>query len=125
MALSGKLHLGDDQSLLQRTNSTQDDSIVSQWKSKTHRPASFIVRDNTNNNLVLSIRGTLSPRDMLTDLCCVAEDFDCGAIYSNNDEIGKAHQGMIQAAKTVANLTKEMITNELKSNVNVNNLTIV
>jgi hypothetical protein len=39
----------------------------------------FIVRDVNRTNIVLSIRGTLNAKDILTDLCATAEGFDAEA----------------------------------------------
>jgi len=77
-------------------------------------------------NLILCIRGMLSPKDILTDLCCVGEDFynidDDNMDDNNGVEVvfGSAHQGMIHAAWSVANMTQDINTNELKANPNFN-----
>ena len=49
--------------------------VYAEWRSATHRPAFFIVRDVNRKNIVLSIRGTLNAKDILTDLCATAEGF--------------------------------------------------
>ena len=86
-------------------------SIDSDWESKTHRPAYFIVRDRKHKKVVLAIRGTLSARDVLTDLCASAENFEAGCEGQH-----RAHHGMLEAAKRVANATGEAVSAELDAN---------
>lgn len=81
----------------------------------------------------------MSPRDVLTDLCATCENFfvedkpdyaEIGNIQcdqnSSNDSsdamhstlpimIGRAHKGMVDAAKAVARMTGKTITDELQS----------
>ena len=64
LALSGKLHFGDDNLLIERTGVMKCDIVATNWKSKIYSPSYFIVLDRKRQNLVLSIRGTLSPRDV-------------------------------------------------------------
>lgn len=110
--------------------------------------AYFIVRDFKRKAIVLGIRGTLSPRDVLTDLCASSENFIvedaledvdsigdigyAGEVYAsstlmtpaaNNGRavkppllVGRAHKGMLDAAKSVARMTATTITEELQSN---------
>lgn len=84
---------------------------------------------------MLCIRGTLSAKDVLTDLCCEAEDFlsyEEEVMMSEEggklDESGnvqntveaksnfRAHQGMVQAARGVSKQTYEKIRSELDKN---------
>ena len=86
-------------------------------------------------HIVLCIRGTLSVRDLLTDLCCTAEDFLTHDASSNinqqsfNEEEGgidltkirskykaRAHQGMLEAARGVSKMTRKIIAAELAAN---------
>ena len=68
--------------------------------------------------MVLSIRGTLSARDVLTDLCCTAEDFLAhGEKDGFRTEIkSRAHHGMLEGARGVAEATQEIIKSELRAN---------
>jgi hypothetical protein len=84
--------------------------------------AYFIVRDVERKKIVLSIRGTLSARDVLTDLCCTAEEFlpHSGDVISTSTTPNietkfkaRAHHGMLEAARGVSGATKEIITSEL------------
>ena len=102
--------------LLRKTGLKRHDIIHANWKSKTHLPAHFLVRDVTRKTIVLCIRGTLSPKDVLTDLCCTAEDFT-----SHEEEMRKttkyktsrAHHGMLESARGVAEMTRKLIATEL------------
>ena len=59
---------------LKATNLTAADVIHADLKSKTGRPAFIVVKDTTTKTLVVTIRGTLSFKDVLTDLCCEGEN---------------------------------------------------
>ena len=75
----------------------------------------------------MGIRGTVSPRDILTDLCASSESFivedDPEAIGDiSNDSvtgskspliIGRAHKGMVDAAKSVARMTGKLVSDQL------------
>ena len=91
-------------------------------------------------NIVLTIRGTWSPKDVLTVLCCSAEEFHTydGAQDEINTPISgpikesswyrrrqipataKAHQGMLESARGVARATRGIIASELASNPSFN-----
>lgn len=136
-ALSGILHLGDMKALIKKTGVRKEDIVTTRWHSSTYLPAYFIVRDVKRKHIVLCIRGTLSVRDLLTDLCCTAEDFlthDASSdisLQSVNEEEGegeinltkvrskyraRAHQGMLEAARGVSRMTRKIIATELASN---------
>lgn len=75
--------------------------------------AYFIVREVKRKRIVLCIRGTWSLRDILTDLCCTAQEFEtigCGGVQH------VAHQGMLEAARAVAETAKDTIASELMAN---------
>lgn len=98
------------------------------------------MRDVERKALVLSIRGTMSPRDILTDLCASCENFfvedesnfvEIGDIEGDSDMnsdvshdtvavispimVGRAHKGMVDAAKSVARITGKIISDELRA----------
>ena len=73
--LSGKLHLGDKAMLKKKIGIEKQHILSESWTSKTHLPAYFIVRDENRKKIVLTIRGTLSAKDVLTDLCAIKEEF--------------------------------------------------
>ena len=77
----------------------------------------------------------MTPKDILTDLCCTAEDFlthdDAESVpqSTDNESIGdnfrmtfrqkykaRAHQGMLEAARGVARRTRKVIASELAAN---------
>jgi hypothetical protein len=108
LATGGRLHRGDLQALYKMTKVPPDHIVTVNWEAKTNRPAFFIVRDETRKRLVLSIRGTWSPHDVLTDLCCTPEDYTVGKRQH------QAHNGMLEAARGVASIAQELIAQELE-----------
>jgi len=131
LALSGKFYLGDLQTLIDKTGVKKNDVIDYDWTAVTHRPAYYIVRDTERKNIVLCIRGTWSPKDVLTDLCATAEDFlhneskqDIGSfiLFLKNAfhlrSPVRAHKGMLASARSVAKITRKVIANELASDPN-------
>ena len=137
LALGGRCHRGDVRALEARTGISRRDLIDANWRGRTHRPAYFIVRDVERKTIVLSVRGTWSPRDVLTDLCAVAQDYE---VYPENVTIltklskakkiskkqkiapvvaPRAHQGMVQSAREISQMTNATIQSEIKQNPNV------
>lgn len=136
-ALYGRLSLGNLKMLKRRANINMEDVLQANWVAKTHLPAYFIVRDRKRKEIVLAIRGTFSAHDVLTDLCCRAEEFK-PTIESDEDEgedeeinnngssslrflrsnnyVGKAHQGMLKSAREIAKMSKSIISRELALN---------
>jgi hypothetical protein len=108
LATGGRLHRGDLQALYKMTKVPPDQIVTVNWEAKTNRPAFFIVRDETRKRLVLSIRGTWSPHDVLTDLCCTPEDYIVGKRQH------QAHNGMLEAARGVDSMAQELIAQELE-----------
>jgi len=96
-----RLHLmggGDVPALLRRTRLEPEDVVRAEWETSrtTHRPAYLIVRDHAERSIVLAIRGTWSPHDLLTDLCCLPRDFDsphdtAAGSGSNNNASSSRH----------------------------------
>eukprot|EP00594_Rhizosolenia_setigera_P003805 CAMPEP_0178941150 /NCGR_PEP_ID=MMETSP0789-20121207/1230_1 /TAXON_ID=3005 /ORGANISM="Rhizosolenia setigera, Strain CCMP 1694" /LENGTH=543 /DNA_ID=CAMNT_0020620319 /DNA_START=53 /DNA_END=1684 /DNA_ORIENTATION=+ len=137
-ALYGRLSLGNLKMLKRRANINMEDVLQANWVAKTHLPAYFIVRDRKRKEIVLAIRGTFSAHDVLTDLCCRAEEFT-PTIESDDDDddeeeeinksgssslrflrsnnyVGKAHQGMLKSAREIAKMSKSIISRELALN---------
>mmetsp|Transcript_23876 Transcript_23876/g.36106 ORF Transcript_23876/g.36106 Transcript_23876/m.36106 type:complete len:402 (+) Transcript_23876:553-1758(+) len=110
-ASNGKLDRGNLRTLVRKTGIKEEDVVAAKWASKTHRPAYFIVRDLKHRKIVLSIRGTFSARDVLTDLCASAETFETGRRGKH-----RAHHGMLEAAISLATETKETVEKELHAN---------
>ena len=119
---------GNYRVLARSTGIDRGDIVTANWHSKANLPAYYIARNTKRKALVLSIRGSLSPRDILTDLCASAEDFfvedvtDVGEIDSNTTKSppplirGRAHKGMVDAARRISVLTGRIITDELATN---------
>ena len=148
-AFCGRLPFGNNnRALLTRTGIEQQDILMTKWHSKTNRPAFFLVRDKERNTIVLSIRGTLSPRDFLTDLCASCENFlvedspealpaeedpiitdsesslgDIDDSITSSDwgqiQFSRAHSGMVEAARGVARMTAKIISDELQMDPNL------
>jgi hypothetical protein len=72
--------------------------------------AFYIVRDKKRKRIVLSIRGTWSAHDMLTDLCCTSEEYFVGR------RLHKAHNGMLAAARGVSSMAEDIVAKELEDN---------
>ncbi len=117
--------------LLRKTGVKRSDIIHFFRRSQTHLPAHFIVRDVNRKTIVLCIRGTLSAKDLLTDLCCTAEDFvgqeeemketeDISKIKYTGVGRGRAHHGMLESARGVAGMTRKLIATELASKPDYN-----
>ncbi|KAL7491609.1 hypothetical protein ACHAWT_000911 [Skeletonema menzelii] len=148
-AFCGRIPFGNNnRALMRRTGIEQHDILMTNWHSKANRPAFFLVRDRERNAIVLSIRGTLSPRDVLTDLCASCENFliednpevlsadeeqiatDSQSVLGDIDEsitssdwgriqFSRAHSGMVEAARGVARMTAKIISDELQLDSNV------
>jgi len=125
---------GNNNRILARsTGIDRRDIVTANWHSKANRPAYFIARDIKRNAIVLGIRGSLSPRDILTDLCASSENFiveddpELGDILDKRNDnstmttttaappviVGRAHKGMVDAARSVARMTGKTISDEL------------
>ena len=76
-AFCGRLHLfgGNNRVLAKSTGIDRRDIVTANWHSTANRPAYYIARDIKRKAIVLGIRGSLSPRDILTDLCASSESF--------------------------------------------------
>ena len=149
LAFQGKLHLGDEQALMRKTGIEKSDIIKLSLKSKAHLPVRtrdtgivgysydcpsltclvlnsqvyFLVRDRRRKALVLCIRGTWSASDVLTDLCCTAEEYSgpgtSPPLSSSRNQTGQrycAHHGMLEAAMAVAIEMEEIIQEALNEN---------
>lgn len=128
----GGLQFGRNNRVLsRRTGVKMEDIVQANWHSRANRPAYYIVRDHDRNSIVLGIRGTLSPRDVLTDLCASTGSFIIEDGYAETNRttdnlteaasscplrIECAHKGMIDGAKGVARTTGQIITAELDAN---------
>lgn len=133
---------GNNRMLIRSTGITKHDIITTNWHSKANRPAYYIVRDTKRKVIVLGIRGSLSPRDCLTDLCASCESFlvedVIGNIATDDDDdrradgssssdtnsnnnatippliVAHGHKGMVHSARNVGRMTGKIISDELE-----------
>lgn len=110
LATAGRFHRGDLHAVLRMTKIDPEDVVKVDWESRANRPAFFIARDRQRKRIVLSIRGTWSAHDILTDLCCTPEE------YFVSSRRHRAHNGMLGAARAVKALAEEIIEKELNDN---------
>ncbi|KAL7543495.1 hypothetical protein ACHAWF_014294 [Thalassiosira exigua] len=122
---TGRWHFGEgDRVLVRSTGIDRRDIVTANWHSKANRPAYYVARDVGRKSIVLSIRGSLSPRDILTDLCASSENFlvedgpNIGDVEGASAPpllMGRAHKGMVDAARSVARMTGKVISDELEA----------
>ena len=69
--------------------------VMSEWSNKVYAPAFALFADHDKNWVVLSVRGTVSDKDTLTDLAAEPTPF-CASV-----EEGAAHSGMVKCTEFV------------------------
>jgi pimeloyl-ACP methyl ester carboxylesterase len=98
---------GSLRTVLQRTGLNETHILDAVWQAETHRPAYLLVRDPVKRSIVLTIRGTWSASDMLTDLCCsttvLSAPTNTTTLWewlrpAHRKTTLEAHAGMVQAA---------------------------
>ncbi|KAI8991932.1 hypothetical protein BDF20DRAFT_76604 [Mycotypha africana] len=73
----------DAKSVIEYLGIPRDDLLAYEFRSAAaFRPSYFIARDRFTNSIVLSIRGTMSVMDTLTDLVCEYEPWRGGFVHS-------------------------------------------
>ncbi|KAL7325481.1 hypothetical protein PS15p_207952 [Mucor circinelloides] len=73
----------DAKSIIEYLTIPKEDLLAYEFRSaEAFRPSYFIARDRFTNSIVLSIRGTMSIMDTLTDLVCEYEPWRGGFIHS-------------------------------------------
>ncbi|KAI8981562.1 hypothetical protein BDB01DRAFT_744682 [Pilobolus umbonatus] len=73
----------DAKSIIEFLSIPKDDLLAYEFRSvEAFRPSYFIARDQFTNSIVLSIRGTMSVMDTITDLVCEYEPWKGGFIHS-------------------------------------------
>ncbi|GMI58960.1 hypothetical protein ScalyP_jg11005 [Parmales sp. scaly parma] len=113
---------------LKATNLTAADVIHADLKSKTGRPAFIVVKDTTTKTLVVTIRGTLSFKDVLTDLCCEGENVNVETSSTSSwfrrkivrapDPNFAAHSGFLTGARSISKRCKSKIATFLEDPAN-------
>lgn len=107
LALKGRVQKNDLATLLKSTGIAEEDVIKAEWKSDAMRPAYLVCADRNMETIVVCIRGTLSPQDVLTDLCAAAKEYGAD---------GRAHQGMLEGAQCVNIEAKPIVIQALQDN---------
>jgi len=81
------------------------DVVYVTYQTDISQPSFFIAVDYRHKSVVISIRGTLSLQDVLTDLMADADDIQ---FRGTNDTTWRAHKGILNAAeKTLAKIKAE------------------
>eukprot|EP00917_Polyrhabdina_sp_WS-2016_P032141 GHVP01068555.1.p1 GENE.GHVP01068555.1~~GHVP01068555.1.p1 ORF type:complete len:533 (-),score=112.09 GHVP01068555.1:755-2353(-) len=84
----------DKSSIMRYLGITEEDIFILNLEERgIYKPKYIVYRDKKLNGIVISIRGTLDGKDMLTDLSYEYEDF----------KDGYAHKGILKSAKWVYN----------------------
>ena len=82
------------------------DIVCAQWKTNgPFCPVHVVARDHTMKWIVVAIRGTLSTKDILTDMAVNHIDF----------LEGTAHEGFVTAMKRLVNVLKDILQEELRA----------
>jgi hypothetical protein len=128
----------NEDSLKEFLDISNNDILKVNWNSSVHFPAYILCLDHRTKNIVLSIRGTMSLYDIMTDLnaknCefkpfCKLEDLfeDIGAFDqfntnnpSNETREGTVHGGFLNAANNIYNDVYQTIINTRKNPLYVN-----
>lgn len=90
--------------------------IVWEDNSSVCRPAHYVGVQHERKLIVVSLRGTMQPQDIITDLVCEQDEFTC--LYSESGEkiTGKAHKGFLRAAQALSEELDETILKALEAN---------
>ena len=110
LATRGAAHRGDStRALCTRTGVSEDDIVLEEWDSQPNRPATYIVRDHKSKSIVVGVRGTWSGHDVLVDLSCTSEEYQVAL------QKYRAHKGMLDAARGVDQLAKDIVEKEFEN----------
>lgn len=84
------------------------------FTSTLYRPAHYCAIDHANDEVIVSIRGTLSIQDVLVDLVCQSEAFQ--SVHNDHSTLieGRAHGGFLKSAQTLANDLHELVATTLQ-----------
>jgi hypothetical protein len=84
------------------------------FTSTLYRPAHYCAIDHANQEVIVSIRGTLSMQDVLVDLVCHSEAFQ--SVHNDHSTLiqGRAHGGFLKSAQTLANDLHELVATTLQ-----------
>mmetsp|Transcript_17529 Transcript_17529/g.34463 ORF Transcript_17529/g.34463 Transcript_17529/m.34463 type:complete len:696 (+) Transcript_17529:169-2256(+) len=106
---------GDKAAIRGVTGIPEDDIIILHQGSEMYRPGHFVAVSHISRKVIISIRGTMRPHDVLVDLVCEQEELV--SMYDNEKVIeGRAHQGFMRSAQRLANDLHEPVVELLRSN---------
>ncbi|KAK2576891.1 hypothetical protein KPH14_005516 [Odynerus spinipes] len=74
-----------------------DDILFASFKNHLCEIPFYVVADHKTSSIVIVIRGSLSLRDIITDLAAAADTFECDGLPPGS----MAHKGMILGAKAI------------------------
>jgi Lipase (class 3) len=123
LATRQRLHWGNAHCLMRLVHiHNRSDIVHANWQSRTHRPAYYILRDRQRRAIVLAIRGTWSPQDVLTDLCCSSQEtsafgndhFLTNWFWPSSRSYRSCHAGMVQAAQAVQQDCQAILAREMQ-----------
>ncbi|XP_052783636.1 diacylglycerol lipase-beta-like isoform X1 [Mya arenaria] len=83
-------------SIHKTTGTYPDDIVYASFHNKIYEIPFFVSIDRKHNAVVVAVRGTLSLKDVITDLTA-----ECDSLDIEDLEDCKAHRGILQAAKYV------------------------
>ena len=93
----------DHKAMLNHCGLKQEDIICCQWQSYIHDPAHYMVLDHKTKSIIISIRGSLSLTDIITDINGHYTKFMGGL----------THHGILKAAKKKIEILLPFIKEEM------------
>jgi len=88
---------------------TLSDVLRADWCGDVFSPSYYVAVDHQTRSVVLALRGTLSPQDVITDAVAESVPFQIGAVS------GFVHSGMLQGATMLAVELAPFLCQELLS----------
>lgn len=94
----------DTRTICEYTGITTQDIVLTSWADDVHRPAHIVALSHERKSIVISIRGSKSYNDIVTDLNGRPKEF-----FS-----GWAHEGMATAAFWMSEQLRPLIDKKMK-----------
>mmetsp|Transcript_26362 Transcript_26362/g.74128 ORF Transcript_26362/g.74128 Transcript_26362/m.74128 type:complete len:987 (-) Transcript_26362:118-3078(-) len=82
----------------------EEDLLLSEWTNSVFRPCHYVAVDRDAQRIVIGIRGSLEPADLLTDTAAHSMEVSLAGV------VGKVHGGMFAAATYVHCNTAEVLS---------------
>ncbi|KAK2160528.1 hypothetical protein LSH36_131g02023 [Paralvinella palmiformis] len=89
--------------IIKTTGINEQDIVYATYYNRIYQIPFFVALDHTEEAVVISIRGTLSLRDAVTDLSADSEPLEAPGV-----EDGRAHSGILRAAKHIQQTITEL-----------------